>query len=155
MSSRDARVAGSRLGATGLSDHPHAIFINGTFITADAEFSVANAVAVRDGRFLAVGNTEDIKSLAGPSTEVIDLHLRMVMAPLQRLAEADAGEQRRAGDDARRQHLAMRAGGQQKPALPTSNLAAVGGRFAREKCGILADDAGRRQRALLDHPLRS
>lgn len=109
MSSRDARVAGSRLGATALGDHPHAIFINGKFITADAEFSVANAVAVRDGQFLAVGNTEDIKSLAGP----VDRSDRSASAdghgPAATAAEADAGEQRRAGDDARRRHLAIGA----------------------------------------------
>ena len=117
MSSRDARVAGSRLGATALGDHPHAIFINGKFITADAEFSVANAVAVRDGRFLAVGNTEDIKSPAGPSTEVIDLHVRMVMAPLQRLQKQMPVSS--VGPVTTRGGSTLRLGRDQKPALPT------------------------------------
>lgn len=82
MNSRDARVANSRLGAAVPSDHPDAIFIKGKIVTADAEFSVADAVAVRNGRFLAIGTTEYIKSLAGPSTEVIDLHGHTVLPGL-------------------------------------------------------------------------
>ena len=73
MSSRDSRSASSRVRAAVPSGYPESIFINGKFITADAAFRVADAVAVRDGRFLAVGSTEEIRSTAGPSTTVVDL----------------------------------------------------------------------------------
>jgi len=49
------------------------ILINGKVITADNDFSIAEAVAIRDGKFLAVGDTNDILPLAGPNTKRIDL----------------------------------------------------------------------------------
>jgi len=82
MSSRDSRSASSRVGGTIPSGHPDAIFINGKFITADSAFGVAHAVAVRDGRFLAVGSTEEIRSLAAPSTTVVDLQGATVLPGL-------------------------------------------------------------------------
>jgi hypothetical protein len=82
MSSRDSRSASSRISAAAPFAHPDAIFINGKFITADASFRVANAVAVRDGRFLAVGTTEEIRSLAGPSTTIVDLNGATVLPGL-------------------------------------------------------------------------
>lgn len=56
--------------------------VNGKIITVDADFSVAQAVAVKDGRVQAVGATEDIKKLVGEGTEVIDLKGRTVMPGL-------------------------------------------------------------------------
>lgn len=64
------------------SGRPDAIFLNGKFVTADPAFRIAGAVAVRDGRFLAVGQADEIRSLAGPSTEVIDLQGRTVLPGL-------------------------------------------------------------------------
>lgn len=80
MSSRDSRTASSGRGTP--ANHPDAIFINGKFITADAVFSVASAVAIRGGRFLAVGSTDEVKALAGPTTEVVDLHGQTVLPGL-------------------------------------------------------------------------
>ena len=54
------------------------ILINGNVLTVDARDSVAEAVAIRDGRILAVGTTGDIEALAGPATERIDLAGRTV-----------------------------------------------------------------------------
>ena len=51
-----------------LVKYPELVLINGQVITVDKAFTVAQAVAVRDGKILAVGLTEDIKRLAGPST---------------------------------------------------------------------------------------
>ena len=82
MSSRDSRSANSRLSGTIPSGHPDAIFINGKFITADASFRVAEAVALRDGRFLAIGSSEEIRSIAGPSTSVVDLQGATVLPGL-------------------------------------------------------------------------
>jgi predicted amidohydrolase YtcJ len=41
-------------------------------ITVDANFSIAEAIAIKGGRILAVGNDEDVFRLAGPSTQIID-----------------------------------------------------------------------------------
>jgi predicted amidohydrolase YtcJ len=53
--------------------YPDLILVNGKVITVDANFTIAEAVAARDGRVLAVGDTAAIKRLAGPATKVIDL----------------------------------------------------------------------------------
>ncbi|GAA3129330.1 amidohydrolase [Streptosporangium carneum] len=55
------------------------ILVNGDVLTVDADFSVARAVAVRDGRILAVGETAEIEALAGPDTRVIDLAGRTLL----------------------------------------------------------------------------
>lgn len=49
------------------------VLYNGKILTADRNFRVAEAVAVRDGLFMAVGQTDRIKSMAGPKTRQIDL----------------------------------------------------------------------------------
>lgn len=49
------------------------ILINGNILTVDAEDSVAEAVAIRSGRIIAVGDNDEILALAGPETDRIDL----------------------------------------------------------------------------------
>lgn len=49
------------------------VLTQGRIVTADAAFSVAEAVAVRDGRILAVGRNDEIAALAAPDAEWIDL----------------------------------------------------------------------------------
>ncbi len=46
----------------------------GRCTTLDRGNPVATAVAIRDGRFVAVGSDEDVMALAGASTRLIDLH---------------------------------------------------------------------------------
>jgi hypothetical protein len=53
--------------------YPDLVLLNGQVLTVDAQFTVAEAVAVRDGRIFAVGSTADIRRLAGPRTRTIDL----------------------------------------------------------------------------------
>ena len=55
------------------------VFHNGKVVTADAQFSVVQAVAVRDGKILKVGNNPDILLLAGPGTRKIDLQGKMLI----------------------------------------------------------------------------
>jgi predicted amidohydrolase YtcJ len=57
---------------------PEVILINGTVLTVDPRDSVAEAVAIAGNRITAVGTTAQVKALAGPSTEVIDLAGRAV-----------------------------------------------------------------------------
>jgi len=55
------------------------VFINGNIVTVDAEFSIVEAIAITDGKFSAVGNNNDIRNLAGPTTDVIDLRGKTVV----------------------------------------------------------------------------
>jgi predicted amidohydrolase YtcJ len=58
---------------------PERIFHNGNVFTADAAGSRAQAIAIAGGNFVAVGSDLDVKSLAGPGTEMVDLRGRMVL----------------------------------------------------------------------------
>lgn len=55
---------------------------DGKILTADRNFSIARAVAIRDGRFVAVGTDRDVRPLIAPSTKVIDLAGRTVIPGL-------------------------------------------------------------------------
>ena len=54
------------------------VLINGAVLTVDRSDTVAQAVAITAGRIAAVGSTAQIKAMAGPKTEVIDLRGRAV-----------------------------------------------------------------------------
>lgn len=49
------------------------VFINGRVATGDPARPTAQALAVRNGRIAAVGDSEEIKALAGAGTQTIDL----------------------------------------------------------------------------------
>ena len=49
------------------------IFVNGKILTVDEDFSVVQALAVTGNRISAVGSNEEVGSLAGDGTRVIDL----------------------------------------------------------------------------------
>ena len=55
------------------------VFTNAKVITVDDQFSIAQAVAVRGDRIVAVGSNADINRLAGPSTRRIDVRGRTIM----------------------------------------------------------------------------
>jgi predicted amidohydrolase YtcJ len=67
------------------------ILVNGHIVTVDARFSIAQAVAIRDGRFAAVGSDADIRKLAGPATTTIDLKGQTVIPGLADDHLHDAG----------------------------------------------------------------
>jgi len=58
------------------------VLTNGKIITVDDRFSIAQAVAIRGERILAVGTNQEIGRLAGPSTRRIDLRGRAVVPGL-------------------------------------------------------------------------
>jgi hypothetical protein len=58
------------------------ILSNGKVITVDDRFSIAEAVAVRGDRFVAVGTNAEIEAMAGPNTQRIDLAGRAVVPGL-------------------------------------------------------------------------
>ena len=59
--------------------YPDLVLYNGKIITADDINSVVSAVAVRDGKFLAVGDNDRILRLAGPNTQRIDVQGKSVV----------------------------------------------------------------------------
>ncbi|MFZ0289257.1 MAG: amidohydrolase [Candidatus Sulfotelmatobacter sp.] len=52
------------------------VLVHGTVLTVDAKDSVAQAIAVREGRIVAVGTDAQVMKLAGAKTCVVDLHGR-------------------------------------------------------------------------------
>lgn len=54
----------------------------GKIVTVDDAFSIKQAVAIRDGRFIAVGSDGEIRDYIGPQTHVIDLAGRTVIPGL-------------------------------------------------------------------------
>jgi predicted amidohydrolase YtcJ len=59
------------------------IFVNGAVYTVDAARTWAQAIAVKDGRIVAVGNDADVADLRGSGTEVLDLAGRMLLPGFQ------------------------------------------------------------------------
>jgi predicted amidohydrolase YtcJ len=49
------------------------VLIHGTILTVDHQDSIAQALAIRDGKIVRVGSDQAILALAGPATQVIDL----------------------------------------------------------------------------------
>ena len=58
---------------------PDLILYNGKIVTVDSHFSMVEAVAVYDGKFVATGSSADIRELAGNSTKRVNLHGRCVI----------------------------------------------------------------------------
>ena len=50
------------------------ILVHGKILTVDAKDSIAQAIAIRQGKILAVGSDEQIRQLSGLQVKVIDLH---------------------------------------------------------------------------------
>ena len=59
------------------------VFVNGSVYTVDAARSWAQAVAVRDGRIVAVGTDAEVRELVGARTEVVELAGRMLVPGFQ------------------------------------------------------------------------
>jgi len=58
------------------------ILLNGKIVTLDARSSVVQALAIRDGRVMAVGSNDEIKKLAGQNTRTVDVGGRTVIPGL-------------------------------------------------------------------------
>src|SRR2546425_6227811 len=58
------------------------VLLDGKILTVDDRFRVATALAVRDGRFVAVGSNEDVRRYIGKTTRVIDGRGRTVVPGL-------------------------------------------------------------------------
>lgn len=62
--------------------HADMILLNGRFHTVDQSQPLATAVAIQDGKFLAVGDAEEVMRHRGQGTQVIDLQGRTVIPGL-------------------------------------------------------------------------
>jgi len=58
------------------------VLYNGKILTVDGNFSIAQAVAIRGERFVAVGSNESVRAMAGSGTRQIDLRGRTVIPGL-------------------------------------------------------------------------
>ena len=61
---------------------PEVILVNGSFSTLDKSKPTASAVAIEGGRFVRVGDDQEVTALAGPATRVINLQGRTVLPGL-------------------------------------------------------------------------
>jgi predicted amidohydrolase YtcJ len=72
-------VAGFLLGMGGIAaaaTPPQLILFHGRILTVDSHDSIAQALAIRGGKIIAIGSDRDILRLAGAATQRIDLHGR-------------------------------------------------------------------------------
>lgn len=70
------------VGFVGAAEPADTIFTGGKVITVDEKFSIAEAIAVRGERLIAVGINAEIEKLAGPETKKIDLQGATVLPGL-------------------------------------------------------------------------
>src|SRR6266853_2756733 len=73
-------IVGGRIVA--LARPADTVLVNGKIATLDARSSVVEALAIRDGRIVAVGAFAKVKPLITSKTRVIDLHGRTVVPGL-------------------------------------------------------------------------
>jgi predicted amidohydrolase YtcJ len=73
LTGSDARQASARrMRPIANRTDPDYIVVNGNIYTVDDVLPRAEAFAVKDGRFFAVGSSDDVGNLAGPDTRVVD-----------------------------------------------------------------------------------
>lgn len=93
MKNRSAQLAAVRLyvaaafAVAGLAppvaaQSPDTALVNGKIITLDERSTVTEALAVRDGKIVAVGRSAEVRALAGPATRIVDLGGRTVIPGL-------------------------------------------------------------------------
>jgi predicted amidohydrolase YtcJ len=59
-----------------------AVYTHAKVVTVDDRSTIAQAFAVKDGRYLAVGSDAELRAFVGPGTSVVDLHGRTVIPGL-------------------------------------------------------------------------
>lgn len=75
-------VASALAATPAAAQAPDTILVNGKILTVDAQFSTREALAIRDGRIVALGTSANIRKLAGRQTRVIDVQGRTVIPGL-------------------------------------------------------------------------
>lgn len=64
---------GNYVSAEETSNYATSVYLNGTVVTVDSENTIAEAVAVKDDKIIAVGSEKEIKPYIGKDTKTIDL----------------------------------------------------------------------------------
>jgi predicted amidohydrolase YtcJ len=139
---------------------PDLILTNGKIITVDDRFTVAQAVAVKADRVIAVGTSRDIGRLAGPGTRTIDLKAKAAIPGLidnhlhlMRAGTTWQWEVRWDGVSSRRQALEMLRA-RAKAAAPGEWVFNLGGwtvdQFADDKRPFTREEL---DRIVSDHPV--
>jgi len=64
------------------ANEPDLIIVHAKIVTVDPQFSIREALAVKDGHIVAVGNDHDVLATKGPATTVLDLAGKMVLPGL-------------------------------------------------------------------------
>jgi predicted amidohydrolase YtcJ len=64
------------------ADDADLILVHGKVVTADRDFSIRQALAVKGERIVRVGTDEDVLQLKGPDTKLVDLQGKMVIPGL-------------------------------------------------------------------------
>jgi len=72
----------SGLGSAAFGQNADTVLLNGKIVTLDAAMPTAEALAVRDGKIVAVGTSADVRAFAGAGTRMIDLEGRTVVPGL-------------------------------------------------------------------------
>jgi predicted amidohydrolase YtcJ len=75
-------MAAAAFGMPARAQDADTLLLNGKIVTLAAAAPAAEALAVRDGKIIAVGRSADIRALAGAKTRVIDLQGRTVIPGL-------------------------------------------------------------------------
>ncbi len=63
---------------TATGPYADTILVNGKVTVMDAADTIAQAVALKDGRIAAVGSDQSVRAMAGPSTQTVDVRGRVV-----------------------------------------------------------------------------
>jgi predicted amidohydrolase YtcJ len=107
------------------------ILVNGKIVTVDDRFTIAQALAIKNRRIVAVGSNSDVRGRAGGKTRVMDLQGRTVIPGLidghsHWIRAAEHDELRFDGVTTRKQALDMLAA-RVRAARPGEWIAALGG----------------------------
>jgi predicted amidohydrolase YtcJ len=113
------------------ADPADLLLINGKIVTVDDRFAIAQAVAIKGQRIVAVGTTADVRKAAGGTAKIIDLRGRTVIPGLidnhaHWIRAAEHAELRLDGVTSRRRALQMLAE-RVKASRPGEWIAALGG----------------------------
>ena len=65
------------------ADAADTVYTNGKIYTVNEAQPWAEAVAIKDGKFLVVGSNADVEAVTGDSTDVVDLGGRFAMPGIQ------------------------------------------------------------------------
>ena len=127
------------------------ILTNGKIVTVDDRFTIAQALAIRGERIVAVGSAAEIDKLKGPSTQIIDLAGRTVIPGLidnhsHWIRAAEHDELRFDGVTSRQQAVKMLAD-RVRGAAPGEWIVVLGGwseeQFTDEARGFPLDELDR------------